>query len=245
MSNQLELLIKALKKQLKVRALNYQDVAIHLDVSEVTVKRMFSEKKISLERLEQICSLLDMTFFELAKHTVNTNSQQTILTLHQEQLLANTPLLLVYFYLILNGWSAARIQKYYKISKIEAIKVLTKLDKMKLIELLPSNRVKLLTGRQINWLPHGPVRKLHETHAKREFLKAGFSNKKESFQFLFGELSNASIEILTRKLVKFNKEFNELVDIDMHLPPEEKSSIGLLTATRPWIFSLVEQFKFS
>lgn len=244
MTNQITPLIATIKKQLKIRGLNYCDLATHLAVSEVTVKRIFSQHSISLKRLEKICELLDMTFLQLVNQANHSaNNQPSVLSHIQERELAEHPLLLVYFYLIINGWSAASIEKQYNVGKIEGIKLLTTLDKLRLIELLPSNRVRLLTSRYINWLPNGPVRKLHEAHVKTEFLKANFNKENECFQFQFGELSMASREIITRKLKKLTTEFHELVDLDLNLPPNQKFSVGFLAATRPWVFSLIRQYK--
>ncbi|MCX4029938.1 helix-turn-helix transcriptional regulator [Endozoicomonas sp. SM1973] len=241
---QTEALITALKRQLKARGFHYSDVAQALDISEASVKRLFSEQSFSLKRLEAICQWLDISFFDLAKQTPMAESERsTQLTYEQEQALAENSLLLVYFYLLINDWPPKKIEKHYNIAPIENIKLLTTLDKLKLIELLPNNRVRRLTHRQIDWLPNGPIRKQHEVQVKEEFLKASFTTTEEHFQFHFGELSTASRNLLFRKLEKLTKEFNDLVEVDLHLPEEEKTSIGLLTASRPWVFSMVNQFK--
>jgi DNA-binding Xre family transcriptional regulator len=242
LTNQTAPLIAAVKKQLKIRGYNYRNVANHLNVSEVTVKRLFSAQNLSLKRLEQLCELLEMSFYDLAKLASAVKENHSVLTLQQEQSLADNPLLLVYFYLIINGWLPAAIENHYKVQLVEGIKLLTTLDKLKLIELLPGNRVRPLTSRTINWLPHGPVRKLHEAHAKAEFLAGDFNLQNDRFSFQFGELSVASRDILTLKLKKLLREFNDLVDIDLHLPQAQKSSVGLLVATRPWVFSVLNQF---
>ncbi|WP_163833524.1 helix-turn-helix domain-containing protein [Spartinivicinus ruber] len=242
---QTEALITALKRQLKARGFHYTDVAQALAISEASVKRLFSERSFSLKRLEAICQWLDISFYDLAKQTSMAESDRsTQLTYEQEQALADNSLLLVYFYLLINDWPPQKIEKHYNIAPIENIKLLTTLDKLKLIELLPNNKVRRLTHRQIDWLPNGPIRKQHEAQVKEEFLKASFSNNlNEYFQFHFGELSSASRNLLFRKLEKLTKEFNDLVEVDLPLPKEEKTSIGLLTASRPWVFSMVNQFK--
>jgi len=47
-----------LKNELKAKGLTYKDVADELDLTEASVKRLFSTEDISLRRLDSICELL-------------------------------------------------------------------------------------------------------------------------------------------------------------------------------------------
>ncbi|MEG2033637.1 MAG: helix-turn-helix transcriptional regulator, partial [Janthinobacterium sp.] len=47
-------LIEALKRLLKARAVTYAELAQRIGVSEASVKRMFSQKQFTLQRLDQI-----------------------------------------------------------------------------------------------------------------------------------------------------------------------------------------------
>ena len=58
-------------------------------------------------------------------------------------------------------------------------------------------------------------------------------------KFETGELSESSMKILSRKIEKLVKEFDEFAELDMALPPESKQSVGLLVAFRPWVFTLL------
>ncbi len=62
---QSQLIIATLKKLLKMKGLTYQALASSLGISESSVKRIFSEEKFSLKRLEQVCHILEMTVSEL------------------------------------------------------------------------------------------------------------------------------------------------------------------------------------
>ena len=55
---QTEFLIQSLKKSLKAHGLTYADVARQLKLSEASIKRLFSEQNITLERLDQICQMM-------------------------------------------------------------------------------------------------------------------------------------------------------------------------------------------
>ena len=53
-------LIDTLKKSLKTHQLTYALVAEKLNMSEANIKRMFASKRFSLDRLEEICQLMQM-----------------------------------------------------------------------------------------------------------------------------------------------------------------------------------------
>ena len=48
-------LIDALKRCLRAQELTYRELAARIRMSEAAVKRMFSRRAMSLQRLEQIC----------------------------------------------------------------------------------------------------------------------------------------------------------------------------------------------
>src|SRR5689334_9782269 len=60
-------LVDALKACLRARDLTYKDLAAKLRLSEPTVKRMFSQGSVTLERIEQILEVIDLDLQELAR----------------------------------------------------------------------------------------------------------------------------------------------------------------------------------
>ena len=241
--SQTDQILTALKKCLRAKGLTYRDVAAALELSEASVKRLFSEQSFSLKRLEEICRYLDMNLYDLARLTkMHTDEETTVLSVDQEKALAENPMLLTYFYLLLNGWSPKRIANHYELDELHQTRYLVRLDRLKLIELYPRNRVRLLTGRSISWRPGGAVRKTYEQQVKLDFLKSRFSRDDEMLRFESGELSDSSIKILSRKLEKLAQDFDELAELDINLPAERKKSAGLMLALRPWNYwPLIEQ----
>lgn len=240
--NQTDQILDALKKCLKARGLTYRDVAPALGVSEASVKRIFSERTFTLARLEDLCRYLDMNIYELAKMTqMFAEDEPRELSDSQEQGLANDPTRLVYFYLLINGWSPARIARKFQLDQSHNTRMLAALDRLKLIELLPRSRVRLLTGRRINWRHGGPVRRLYEGRVKAEFLASRFGGADEMLRFESGELSDASIKLLRRKMKRLAQEFDEFAELDMHQPAEKKRSFALMLAIRPWtMWSIID-----
>ena len=233
-------LTDALKRALRVRGLRYRDVATALGISEASVKRTFSEGSFTLKRVEEICRLMDMTIYELARLTRMAQERAaTELSAEQEQALADQESLLRYFYLLINGWTPASINQEYGIDEIESTLLLTRLDGLNLIELLPGNAVRLRTGRNIAWRPNGSLRERYSETIRAEFLTNDFTGEDTYFYIEAGELSDASRKMLLRRIKQLVKEFNDLADFDTSLQPSERRGMGFLLAMRPWVFSMI------
>jgi len=229
--------IDTLKRCLKARGLTYRDVAIALELSEPSIKRLFSERSFSLQRLEQICRMLDMSFSDLARlNDLKYQERQTALSPEQEVALADDAILLSYFYLLLNGWKTKRIASRFALSEPRQIRLLAKLDKLGLIELQPGNRVRLLTARRIQWRRDGPVRRLYEREVKQAFLKDSFAQGVAHFGFESAELAPESARLIQRRLARLTREFDEVAELDVNLEPVEKRGYGLMVALRPWAY---------
>ena len=63
------LIIQTLKALLKQHNQTYADVARELDLSEASVKRLFSDGHFSLQRLAKICQLINMDIADLLDAT--------------------------------------------------------------------------------------------------------------------------------------------------------------------------------
>lgn len=230
-------LLNALKKCLRAKGLTYRDLAKSLDISEASVKRIFSQQTFTLKRLEDVCRVLDMNVYDLAKLTrMHTEDEVTVLTRDQEQALADDSTLLTYLYLLLIGWKPETIAGEYELDELQQTRILTRLDRLKLIDLYPRNRVRLLTSRRIVWRTDGPIRKRYERQVKEQFMRYRFREDDELFWLDTSELSDASVKVLLRKLDRLSQEFDELAELDLNLPRKKKRSIGMLLALRPWTF---------
>ena len=64
---QTQQLIDALKRSLKAHGMTYADVASHLDLSEANIKRLFSKRTFTLERLDQICQMMEIEISDLVQ----------------------------------------------------------------------------------------------------------------------------------------------------------------------------------
>lgn len=233
-------IIDILKRQLKSRGITYRDLAKRVSLSEASVKRVFAEETFTLQRLEKICSAIGITVGELLKTADNAAPRSQYLSIEQEELLASDAKLLACFYLLLNGHSTGEIIERMALNERSVRALLVKLDAVRLIELLAKLKTRLRVGPVVTWRMDGPVHRLYERQVKAEFLQSEFQGACEALQFRSAELSDASAQILLRKLNQLVQEFADYVVLDVNLPPSEKRSVALLLAFRPWVFSMFD-----
>lgn len=231
---QTEALIDTLKQALKNQRVTYSDVAEKLDMSEANVKRMFATKRFTLERLEDVCRLIQLELSDLFQLYEESRKRITTLTKQQEkELISDTKLLLVAVS-VRNRLTFEDIVSNYDISNTECIRHLAKLDKLKIIDLLPNNRIRLRIDEHFHWLPDGPIERFYEKQIQNQFLKSTFSGELDQRRFLFGLLSDASTQIMHNKIRLLAKEFAELHRHDADLSLEKRHNIGFMLALRPW-----------
>jgi len=236
-------LVHTLKKCLKRNNLQYKDVAKHLKLSEASVKRLFSQEDISLQRLEQILSLMNMRLLDLFELLNKQDEYISQLTPEQEKTLIQNPKLLLTIFLLLNGWLLEQIIQTFAIDKFEMTQLLAKLDRLKLIELLPNNKVKLLTANNFSWQKNGPVQSFFEQQVLTDYLKDKFSSADSKLVFLAGTYSDSSIQKIKVLMDELALRMNELMQQDLKLPLEKRFGVGTLLAVRKWELAIISKMR--
>jgi transcriptional regulator with XRE-family HTH domain len=227
-------LTEALKRALKQRRLNYEHVAKELGLSQASVKRLFSKGGFTLERFEQVCALAGTTLGGLARETVRGNDVVSQLEPEQERAIMSDRKLLLMAVCVLNHLTLDDIVRGYEITKAEGIKLLLRLEKIRFLELLPENRIRLLVTHTFSWLPNGPIQQYFKARAQNEFFRARFDRENEVMLLVNGLLSPGTQSTLVSKLKRMANEFGEQHEDEKHLPLGDRRPITLLLAMRPW-----------
>src|SRR5215470_10401320 len=110
-------MVEALKRTLKARKITYGHLARSLQMSEASVKRMFSRNHFTLERLERVCELAKTTLSELAREVDSASSHVAQLTPEQETEIIRDPKLLLVAVCVLNQLTLEQIVHAYSIAK--------------------------------------------------------------------------------------------------------------------------------
>lgn len=235
---QTEALISTLKQALKDHQLTYSDVGKALDMSEANIKRQFASKRFTLDRLESICQIMHLELSDLFQMYEDSRQHITQLTREQEKTLVADIKLLLVAVSVRNRLSFDDILSLYHLSEAECIQALAKLDRLKIIDLLPNNRIKLRISEDFRWLANGPIESYFESHVQSQFLDSKFNGKLDQKLFLYGLLSDTSVQLLKHKLEMLAKEFTELLRQDAKLPLEQRNSVGFMLSMRPWVANI-------
>jgi len=156
-------LINTLKGLLKSHGFSYADVAVQLSLSQASVKRLFSEQSFSLARLDKVCQMMEIEISDLVvEMKAHSRVMVSELPLEQEQEIANDIALLLVTVCILNRWTMSQFMEHYHLDEHQCIQYLAVLDRLKLIELLPENKVKLRIAPNFKWLDNGPIQQFFQ-----------------------------------------------------------------------------------
>ena len=227
-------LIDTLKQELRKRRINYRQVADALELSETSVKRLFSDEAFSIKRLEKVCELLSLDISDLV-HLMEKNIELTTqLSLQQEQELVSDVKLLLVALLLMNKLEFVDIIACYDISEPEGIQLLARLDRMNLIELQPGNRVKLMASPNFEWIPRGPMQQFFESRVQLEFLNSSFTNPGEFRVFASGMISISANAEIIRKMQHLAREMYDMNLESEALPLDQRFGTSLMMAIRPW-----------
>jgi transcriptional regulator with XRE-family HTH domain len=231
---ELHLLLATIKRHLKAKGLTYRDVAATLGLSEPSVKRLFSTGRIPLERLMALCAMLDLTLAELTQEAASRTPKLQGLGAGQEAELVSDPKLLLVATCALNHWTLADIVAHYRIDEAECIQRLARLDRLRLIDLLPGNRIRINVARDFDWLPEGPIRRYFRERGQDDFLAATFSREDETLFFVHGMLSPEANAQFMLQLRRLRRSFAALHDESLAAPDGTRRGMGLLLALREW-----------
>ena len=172
-------IVETLKRELKAQGVTYRQVAGKLDLSEASVKRLFSEQSFTLDRLAQICELLHLEISDLIRQMEKNLDLTEQLTLEQETELVGDVKLMLMAHFLMNKLTFDEIISIYDISETEGIRLLARLDRMKIIELQPGNRVRLMIAKNFSLIPGGPIQRFYERTVPSEFFASHFNGRGE------------------------------------------------------------------
>jgi DNA-binding Xre family transcriptional regulator len=235
-------LIKTLKLALKSQGKTYANVALELGLTEASVKRLFSRQSFSLGRLDQVCHMLDMEITDLVQLMNEQQQHLQQLTVEQEKEITSDVTLTLVAVCVLNRWTMNEILSYYRISDTECVQHLAKLDRLKVIDLQPENRIRLLVAPNFSWRENGPIQLFFQQKISQEFFHTRFSGDDECLIVLNGMLSSQSNAEFQRKLKRMAREFNTLNNDDAALDLEQRHGVTLVLAMRGWKYGLFRPF---
>lgn len=231
-------LIDALKRCLRAQGMTYRDLAGRLKLSEAAIKRMFSQRAMSLQRLEQVCDALDVGLAELSAEAARGRPAMANLSEEQEQALVSEPVLLLALFLTLNRWRQEDVLAQFNFTLPQWTALLVRLDRLGIIELMPGNRGRALTARNFRWRANGPMERYFRLHLLGDYFADPFDGEQDALMLLSGSLSIDGIKQLRQRLEELAREFDALLARDATLEAQQRIGVSLVLAQKPWLLQL-------
>jgi transcriptional regulator with XRE-family HTH domain len=224
---------EGLKAHLKARGMTYADVARALKVSEATIKRVFASRNCSLERLDQLCELVQVELADLARGRPRESRLITRLTEAQEKELMSDPALLLVAVSALHQMGVNDIVDSFRLTSAQCVKLLLRLERIGILELHENNRIRLRIARTFSWIPDGPIMRYVKSQMQ-DYFNHPFSGPGEFMRMINVRLSAEARVALLRQIEQIAREYSEQHSADAHLPIAQRPAVSVLLAVRAW-----------
>ncbi len=236
-------LVATLKRLLKARSLTYRDLAGRLDLSESAVKHMFSTANFSLKRLDEVCEVLEIDLGELIGQSEAQEPRiEKLPAEFEEEIVADGRFLLI-AYCLINYWTLDEILDRYDISRADAFRYLRRLDQMKIVEVLPGDRVRLLIANSFAWRKNGAMERFFNERVQTDFFRHDFTADGAIRIAKNGMLSVKAQVQLREKLKAIGELFDDTTWEERKMPATERHGTTMVLAMRQWIFEGFREYE--
>lgn len=192
------------RDKIKEKGFTQEEFARMIGVSIPTLSRWLRGEGLLFQDLNLMVEKLGIRLSELAMLAEGDVSNKFTYSAEQEAVFVNTDGLLAFFDQLLNGKTASHIAKSFKLTEKSINFYLSKLDKLKLIEWLPNNKVKILVNGEPSWIVGGPLSQKLRKQIIDEHIHH-YLNSREQLKIGIYSLSSDSYK-------KINDKYQELID---------------------------------
>jgi hypothetical protein len=231
-----EALVETIKRELKRAGITYAALAKSLGMAESSVKRMFAKGDMPLARVDEICRVLKTDFTDLAREVAGRQLLRNELTLAQEEAVVADRQLLLLAICVQSQWTLEQIVATYRYTEAEVVHGLTRLDRLGIIELRPTNRYRLRVAQTFRWRPHGPVMRFFRDEVIGDYYAGGFDGEGEMLMVVHGALGHGLAAAFADRLRRVGDDFTRQHLADQRLPEAERRSYTLVIGMRSWLF---------
>lgn len=202
-------LVETIKQVMKERGFIYRDLCEILGLSEISVKRLFSKKNFSIDQVIRICDAIGLTMEQLTGLAFQNQSRFHNYTPEQDKLLGENPLEMYVYVRILVGFKPNEIKEELELSEARMMKILNRLDKAQLIELLPRGRVKMRVKGPFRHVEGGSFQKVLFPRVLRISFDH-FSRHIHSLSKFSGLIHSREFYLNRRSYLEFRNDVEEL-----------------------------------
>ena len=221
-----------LKNALKAQGWNTRLLAETLNVGEATTKRWLAGKGLTVDRLEQLCALADLSLSDLAERSEGQDTKLAQeLTLAQERALSRDALLAFLFIIILGGTPVSEVEQDFALTPEMTEAALQQLDRLALIDRFRDGRIRPRVDRAILWRKT-PMRAMFEERMKAQFLAMDFADPQAVYASEVIKLSAVGAAQLAELIEQQRREIQNLAERDRREMRLNRQWYALLSAMR-------------
>ena len=214
-------LLVTLRRQLRQRGWTTASIAQALKVGPATVQRWLGNRGLTLDKLETLASLCDLSLADLTRMSEKPPPElRHELTPAQERALSKDVFLGFLFVALLSGEDWRGIGDDLDISPRAVEAGLHRLERLALIDRLPGGRVRPTIDRALIWRrPH--MRAMFERRMKPQFMAMDFSAEEAVYASETIKLSAVGAAQLAELIEEFRRDVQDLTARDRetaHLP---------------------------
>lgn len=227
-----------LKLLLRKRKLTYRDLARRMDLSESALKRFFTGRDGSMGRIFEICSILEVDFADLLNQARELQYTEIQFTPEQQEFLTQSKdHLTVFWRLVAYEESVEEVQQQTGLTDQALTRILSRLDKLQLIQWLPGNEIRVPRTQAMLWVGQGPLIDLVTHEWSIEIVKRAAQNLKTNPKYY---LKVRTVGMLPETFEEYKdqlsatiKEFEKRASRDCSLYPDQVKDICMTVAAIP------------
>jgi transcriptional regulator with XRE-family HTH domain len=175
MHNQKLNLKEFLKNKLTKKKMTYKDISKKMNVSETTVKRWMTQQDIKLDRLIHLSQILEFSIFDFVNDKFSEPDNFQEYSYEQEMYFVKNPNSAYIFLKLRMGYSLQKICRTLNYSKHQILKVIAEMEKIKVLELWPDDKIVFKLYGPFRFVKNGPNENFYLPLFIRNIL-AHFSN---------------------------------------------------------------------
>jgi len=168
------MILSQLRRELKARGMRVPVLAEALGVAEPTMWRWLRGDGLTLDRLDDICSVADLDLRDLLG--LDEDERQESFTLAQERILAADRGLALAFFAILHGAQRKDLEQEFALPPDRLNNHMERLQRLGLIEIRISGRIRPKVSASVRWRRGGPLSVAFENTVKPLFMSMDFGS---------------------------------------------------------------------
>ncbi|WP_299195911.1 helix-turn-helix transcriptional regulator [uncultured Amphritea sp.] len=213
---QRENLFTLLKQALKARGFTYARLAAEMNMSELSIKRLFKEKDCKMSRLLEICSIIGLSIDELVQMQQRFRQIPEFLPESVEAALAADKQLFMILILLVSQVDIPTVQSLMEVDKAKLYLHLRALEKLGLIELQSADRFRFCVPLPIQWRMGGKLADLIKGINRRYIAHCLDHEKDSEYAFTTASrlMSKGSVLQIQNNLRRIREEFDYLSSQD-------------------------------